>query len=125
MGSNKRRRLLSEDESARSDAIGSPAVDAMKENSMPTCVETLFSPEEKLSNYPDIHGAVSGDASSAPYITQASIYLIRRTASCNRHLSHYPKILGQLASNQISTLSPKLIVYPSLVPWAVMRALTQ
>ena len=73
MGSNKRRRLLSEDESARSDAIGSPAVDAMKENSLPTCVETLFSPEEKLSNYPDIHGTVSGDSSSAPYYTSLDL----------------------------------------------------
>lgn len=74
LGSNKWRKLFEEDDGrARSSTTGLAVIDPVDENSMPIYVETLFSSEDELSNYPDIHGAVSGDASSAPYYTSLDL----------------------------------------------------
>jgi hypothetical protein len=80
LGNNKWRKLSEEDnERARSSTTGLTVMNPMGENSMPVYVETLFSPGDKHSNYPDIHGAVSGDASSAPYYTSLDL---SDTANC-------------------------------------------
>ena len=72
--SNKQRKLLKEDdERVRSITTGLNVMNPVDENPMPCYVETLFLSGDKLSNYPDIHGAISGDASTAPYFTSLDL----------------------------------------------------
>ena len=103
VGSNKWRKLLEEDdERTRSSTTELAFIDSMDENSMPIYVENLFSFEDKLSNYPDIHGAVSGVASSAPYYTSLDL---PDTAHCELQ-SSLPQASGVACEqSEIGTLS--------------------
>jgi hypothetical protein len=103
VGSYKWRKLLKEDdERARSSTTRLTDMDPVEENSMPFHVETLFPSEDKLSNYPDIHGAVSGVASSAPYYTSLDL---PDTAHCELQSSLPQDSRVACEQSEIGTLS--------------------